>query len=306
MAIFEHMQRPFLEVWQPIVAVVGSLQSGRSPSCKMSRVNHLGLSHPLLFAIVDKCPVISPRGFSLSMPLFPDLKNRYLVPEKMDDPNLPESDHELALKGLRRINRFSGTVSHLAHRILQVASRRAQDHWEILDIGCASGENLIDLYARLSRQISVRVTGWDISPFSIGKARELAAQRGFSEELVRFEVVDALKLSNAKPIADIVMNSLFMHHFDEPTVVELLRQSSGLASVAVLADDLHRTRFGWFLARLGCHLLSRSPVVHFDGPQSVRAAFTLEEIQRLAERAGLVDCKFVKHWPERYTLEWEK
>jgi hypothetical protein len=38
----------------------------------------------------------------------------------------------------------------------------------------------------------------------------------------------------------------------------------------------------------GCHLLSRSPIVHFDGPTSARAAWTRNELRTHAEHAGLV------------------
>jgi SAM-dependent methyltransferase len=236
----------------------------------------------------------------------PDLTRRHLVPEIMDDPNLPEADHELALKGLRRINRLSGTVDYLASAILNVAGKRPKSHWSILDIGCANGENLIALRQKLAKHLSITAVGWDISPFAIDKARGLAQTYRLSADQVRFEIVDAMNLSAQIPRSDIVINSLFMHHFDETSVVSLLNHSAKLADVAVLADDLHRTRLGWLLAKLGCFVLSRSPVVHFDGPQSVRAAFTIEEITSLAHQAGLHEIKIAKHWPERYSLCWER
>lgn len=49
-------------------------------------------------------------------------------------------------------------------------------------------------------------------------------------------------------------------------------------------------------------VLSRSKVVHFDGPQSVRAAFTLPEIRSLATRAGLQDIELRTSWPCRFVL----
>lgn len=249
------------------------------------------------------------------MLFFPDLKSRHLVPEQMDDPNLPASDHQLALRGLRRINRFSGTVSYLSSTILDLARQEArvctvpasgEMPWVLLDIGCANGENLIALYRKLAKRISIRCIGWDISPYAIQSAKEQALSSGLSEEQVRFEVVDALGPIDPAPQADIVMNSLFMHHFEESAVVRLLTRSAQLARVAVVADDLNRTQLGWFLAKTGCWLLSRSPVVHFDGPQSVRAAFSCAEIASIAERAGLVDARLKKHWPERYALVWRR
>jgi 2-polyprenyl-3-methyl-5-hydroxy-6-metoxy-1,4-benzoquinol methylase len=154
--------------------------------------------------------------------------------------------------------------------------------------------------------MSIRCVGWDISPYAIQSAKELALSSGLSEDQVRFEVVDALGQIDPAPQADIVINSLFMHHFEESAVVSLLSRSAQLARVAVVADDLNRTQLGWFLAKTGCWLLSRSRVVHFDGPQSVRAAFTCTEIASIADRAGLVDACLKKHWPERYALVWRR
>ena len=276
-----------------------------------------GCTYPTLSNLLswDLSPDRILRGILASMMFFPDLKSRHLVPELMDDPNLPPADHQLALLGLRRINRFSGTVSSLCSTILDLAkpanaspglSPELQSPWVLLDIGCANGENLIALYRQLAKRISIRCVGWDISPFAIQSAKELALSYGLSEDQVRFEVVDALGQIDPTPQADIVINSLFMHHFEESAVVSLLSRSAQLARVAVVADDLNRTQLGWFLAKTGCWLLSRSPVVHFDGPQSVRAAFTCTEIASIAKRAGLVDARLKKHWPERYALVWRR
>lgn len=240
------------------------------------------------------------------MLFLPDLTSRNLVPEKMDDPDLPAADHELALRGLRRINRISGTVGYLASEILKIAKEHRQNHLNILDIGCANGENLIALQQHLSKHLSISAIGWDISPFAIKSGQEAAIRKGLTGSQVRFETVDALNLTESHPVADIVMNSLFMHHFDEDSVVQLLRQSARLARISVLADDLCRTKLGWLLAKIGCLALSRSPIVHFDGPQSVRAAFSPSEITALAKQAGLERVQILRHWPERFTLKWER
>jgi hypothetical protein len=56
---------------------------------------------------------------------------------------------------------------------------------------------------------------------------------------------------------------------------------------------------------MGVHLLSRSPVVHFDGPQSVRAAFSVKEAIEIAAQAGMKPSTVRKHWPERFLLRWD-
>jgi len=72
----------------------------------------------------------------------------------------------------------------------------------------------------------------------------------------------------------------------------------------VIVDDLIRSRLGYALAWAGTRLLSRSWVVHTDGPLSVRAAFTPEELLRLAERASLSGAALQRFWPERQRLIW--
>ena len=75
---------------------------------------------------------------------------------------------------------------------------------------------------------------------------------------------------------------------------------------AVLVDDLVRTRLGFALVWLGSYLLTTSPVVHADGPLSVRAALSISEALELAERAGLHGSTIRRHWPERFLLSWRK
>jgi hypothetical protein len=75
---------------------------------------------------------------------------------------------------------------------------------------------------------------------------------------------------------------------------------------AVLVDDLVRSRLGFALVWMGRYLLTSSPVVHVDGPLSVRAALSIGEARDLAERAGLQGCTIRRHWPERFLLTWRK
>ncbi len=103
---------------------------------------------------------------------------------------------------------------------------------------------------------------------------------------------------------DVVYCTLFAHHLDDGDVVKLLRVMVARARQLVVVDDLIRSRLGYALAWSGTRLLSRSWVVHTDGPLSVRAAFTPAELRRLAEQAGLSTARLVRFWPERQRLIW--
>jgi hypothetical protein len=122
---------------------------------------------------------------------------------------------------------------------------------------------------------------------------------------VRFFPLDAL----SEPLPegfDIVTCSLFLHHLAEDDAVGLLEKMAGAARSTIVINDLLRSRIGYAVAWTGCRLLSRSPIVHHDGPASVRAAFSLAEARRLAERAGLVDVRLERRWPWRFLLSWSR
>ena len=237
------------------------------------------------------------------------MKNRLLVPELMDDPGLDPVEHRRALRGLRRINAICQTGKHLAREILQIASERQVDSLSVLDLGCGSGDVATDVGRRLDGKLECNITGWDISPTAISFANEFYSKKQTSAPekpkavRIHFQQADALSATDAK--FDIVYCCLFLHHFSEQQAIEMLGRMKSLARCAVLVDDLQRTSLGLLLAKIGCYTLSRSPVVHFDGPQSVRAAFTTDEAMELAKHSGMTGGSIRRHWPERYLLRWD-
>ena len=238
------------------------------------------------------------------------MRSRVLVPELMDDPAIDPVEHRRALDGLRRVNKLCQTGMHVANEILAIAKKSKRNTISILDIGCGGGDVAINVARRLACKIECSVTGWDVSQTAIDCAAKDWAEQPprlpatkRSNVQVHFQKVDVFQATDAR--YDVVYCCLFLHHFTEEQAIQVLTRMKQIASVAVLVDDLVRSRLGYVLAQIGCQLLSRSPVVHFDGPQSVRAAFTESEAQGLADQAGMKKCSVRRHWPERYLLRWD-
>jgi len=78
---------------------------------------------------------------------------------------------------------------------------------DLLDAGCGTGEN-----ALLAASRGATVTGIDLSPTAIAKARAKASERGIS---ARFEVADALDLGRLVFTVDTVIDSGVFHVFDD-------------------------------------------------------------------------------------------
>ena len=105
---------------------------------------------------------------------------------------------------------------------------------------------------------------------------------------------------------DVVTCSLFLHHLSEDDAVTVLRRMRDAAGRLVLVNDLARSRFNYLAVWLACRLTTRSRVVRFDGPASVRSAFTPAEARALAERAGLSGATVSRRFPCRFLLSWSR
>src|SRR5206468_3142113 len=103
---------------------------------------------------------------------------------------------------------------------------------------------------------------------------------------------------------DVVTCSLFLHHLSEDDAIALFANMENATRHLLLVNDLARSRLIFCAVWFACHLLSRSRVVHFDGPASVRSAFTAAEALALAERAGLTGATARRKVPCRFLLSW--
>jgi SAM-dependent methyltransferase len=231
------------------------------------------------------------------------LDERDRQPELMDQPGLDETVHRRALAGLRTVNMFSRTATAIWRGLADIGALNGSP-LRVLDIAAGGGDNALRLAAR-AHQVGVNLTshGCDISPTAVAHAAAVAAKEGFPD--VQYFQLDALH----DPLPDgydVLMSTLFLHHLTEDDAIALLARMAAAARRAVLVDDIVRTRLGLALAWGGGRLLTRSRIIHVDGPLSVRAAFNLNEARSIFERAGLKGAQFRRHWPERFLMSWRK
>lgn len=233
------------------------------------------------------------------MPL-PPFTNRRLRREQMDDPSLDAAEHAKALAGLRRLNAASRTTASVWSAIRQTTGVAAGDRLRVLDVASGGGDLAIGLSRVASAAgLNAEVLGVDFSPTAVGIAVK-AVPNGAP---VRFEVRDAL--GEPLPEADVVVSSLFLHHLTEEQTRTLLAAMAA-AAPNVVVSDLRRSLAGYALAHAACRTLSRSSIVHFDGPRSVEGAYTAEELRRLAAEAGMSDVRVRHAWPQRLLLTWHR
>lgn len=220
-----------------------------------------------------------------------------MAPELMDAPDLDRERHVKALRGLARINVLSLAAPRI-WRKLHTLSPHVDRPPRVLDVACGGGDVAIALKSRAEKAgLQVEVGGCDISPVALEWAAERAKNRGLEVEFFQQDAITE-ELPGGY---DLVSSSLFLHHLSGPDSVAVLRNLVTAGRVG-LVQDLLRTRKGYFLAMSTARMVTRSLVVRTDGPRSVRAAYSLPEIEDLAREAGLVGARIERCWPERFSL----
>jgi 2-polyprenyl-3-methyl-5-hydroxy-6-metoxy-1,4-benzoquinol methylase len=231
-----------------------------------------------------------------------NLDRRDLQPEVMDRPDLDRGRHVSALSGLARVNRLSRVAAGVWRPIGAFAARHALRALTVADFACGGGDVGLGVVEQARRDgVRLHLTGFDVSPTAVERARRRAGTAGIEAEFVVHDLL-------ARPLDrtfDIVTCTLFLHHLDESQAVALLTTMRQAARRLVVVNDLLRSRLGYLAAQAVCRVVTRSEVVHYDGPQSVAAAFRLDEVRAVAERAGLGNARLKKVWPFRFLLTWE-
>lgn len=225
---------------------------------------------------------------------------RVRVDERMDDPGIDPAAHAHALAGLARLNAWSRS-DRLLWPVVEREARACNGTLHVMDVACGAADGPMRMAARAAAA-GLRVT-WtlvDAHAGSIDAARARVAAAGVDANVVQHDVVAA----GIPGHADVVTCSLFLHHLERADAVRLLASMRAAARRAVAVADLDRSRAGLALAWTASRVLSRSPVVHFDAPASVRGAFSAGEAQAMAEDAGLAGATVRRAWPARWVLDW--
>jgi SAM-dependent methyltransferase len=216
------------------------------------------------------------------------LRSRSIRPELLD--HAREQDARSNLADIVRLNRRFGGHNVILEMLARVAAR--EDNFSMLDVGAASGDT-----ARLVQQHYGRaqVVSLDLHAQNLAGAPPPKA------------VGDAFRLPFREGAFEFVFCSLFLHHFPDDEVVALLREMHRVARKALLICDLERHVLSWAFFPATWPLFRWHWITMHDGPVSVRAAFTREELRGLAGRAGIGPVEARRHRPAfRLSLVAEK
>ena len=219
-----------------------------------------------------------------------DLSRRATDPEALDE-GVPDDEALRSLADIRFVNRWLGNRGRLASVVRPYLE--ASDRPRILDVGCGSA----DIPAHLLRS-APRAT------VAVGVDIKLLHLRAAPPE-VRTVRADVRALPFPPRTFDVVLASLFLHHFDGPEVAGVLRGLFALARRALVINDLRRARVPYVFGKAAFPLLFRSRVSVDDGLLSIRRAFIAEELAAAFAEAQ-IPVRIHRNFPYRFLAVAER
>ena len=230
------------------------------------------------------------------------MKSRIYQPEIMDEETPDQATVDEIYRYLSAVNRLLGGVRATIARFEQFSRTwRPGERIDVLEIACGAADVPRALLAwGRSRGFDLRVTATDILPSALDYARRL----GPEYSRLRLVCADVEHVPFNEHAFDYVTCALFFHHLTDDQIIGALGAFDRLATRGIVVNDLVRSRraFAWtWLFTWPFH-----PILHHDGPLSIRRALKPAELQRMASAAGLDWLTVQRHFGHRMTLAGEK
>ncbi|HYG19172.1 MAG TPA: SAM-dependent methyltransferase, partial [Ohtaekwangia sp.] len=138
---------------------------------------------------------------------------------------------------------------------------------------------------------------FDANPHIIGFARQKTA----GNPRLRFEAVDIFSDRFKAFQFDVVIGTLFYHHFTTEQLVAFFQSLRRQTSIGIVINDIHRHPLAYYSIMFLTRWLSRSAMVKSDAPISVLRAFRKEELLHILAQAGY--SKYDIQW--RWAFRWQ-
>jgi 2-polyprenyl-3-methyl-5-hydroxy-6-metoxy-1,4-benzoquinol methylase len=228
-----------------------------------------------------------------------DFANRSSAIEIMDDLNCNGEVVHQTLRELEFINRWLGGNAVTLDAVKKLAAHHENETIHIADLGCGGGD-MLKLLADWGRKnnLKLTLTGIDANRYII----DFAINNCKSYPEISFEILDIFSKDFQSRKYDIVMGTLFFHHFSQQSLVDFFSTLKVQVRIGIIINDIHRHRLAFHSIRLLTKFFSKSSMVRFDAPLSVLRAFTKRELENIFSHAGIQTYQLKWKWAFRWQL----
>lgn len=214
------------------------------------------------------------------MDFFINTKFRTDKEELMDDFSVGGDLLRDTLDKLENINRWLGgnKVTLNGLKIL-LKNHPKEDKITIIDIGCGHGDILRDV-AKFGRKVKFHfeLIGVDANPEAIKYAQELSTD--FPEISFRTEDIFSENFKNQH--FDIILATLFLHHFKEGLLISFLKNTLQNTKIGIVVNDLHRHKLAYYLFMILSIFIKNDMIIE-DGLTSVLRGFKRKDLEKISK-----------------------
>jgi 2-polyprenyl-3-methyl-5-hydroxy-6-metoxy-1,4-benzoquinol methylase len=220
--------------------------------------------------------------------------------EIMDDLNFHDEVVFQTLRELDFINQWLGGNAVTLGALEKVWNNIPKEQSiSIADLGCGSGEMLRLIAKKASQQNrNVQLTGIDANPHIV----EYAMNHSSDLRNIKFEALNIFSGEFLSHRRDIIIATLFLHHFSDEELIHFFTSMKKQARAGVIVNDIHRHALAFYSIKWLTSLFSKSSMVKFDAPLSVLRAFSRKELQTILEKAGIKNYELKWKWAFRWQL----
>lgn len=232
------------------------------------------------------------------MSLFLDTTYRSSQPEIMDDFSMKGDLLRDTLDKLGNINKWLGGNHVTLDGIKQLLKNKPKDvTYTILDLGCGHGD-ILRLVIDFGRKnnLNLKGIGIDANQDTIDYANELSVN--YPE--LSFVKEDVFSMVFKKQDYDIVLTTLFLHHFKNQEIKKLLTIFSKQATLGIVVNDLQRSKIAYVLFKL-LGLFISNDMIKQDGLTSILRAFKKEDLVGISQALKL---KSQIQWKWAFRYQW--
>jgi 2-polyprenyl-3-methyl-5-hydroxy-6-metoxy-1,4-benzoquinol methylase len=202
------------------------------------------------------------------------------------------------LDKLGSINKWLGGNSITIDGIQKLLKNQSKERtYTIIDLGCGHGD-ILRLVADFGRKkgYKFKLIGIDANQDAIDYACELSSdypELSFRNEDIFSEGFNEIDY-------DIALTTLFLHHFKDEDILNLLSRLLKKASLGVVVNDLQRSQIAYGLFKLLGVVISND-MIKQDGLTSILRSFKREDLEQMSNTLNL---KSQIQWKWAFRYQW--
>jgi 2-polyprenyl-3-methyl-5-hydroxy-6-metoxy-1,4-benzoquinol methylase len=218
--------------------------------------------------------------------------------EIMDDFSIDGPLLNDALDKLATINKLLGGNDVTLNGLKILLKNHPKDKTiTIIDLGCGGGDILraIANYGK-KEGYNFQLIGVDANKNATDYATTLSADF----DNIKFVYADVFSEEFEVMEYDIVITTLFLHHFKENQLLELMKHLLKKAKSGMVVNDLHRHRLAYYLFKLITIPVKNKMIIE-DGLTSVLRGFKKKELVNLSKE---LKSNYQLKWKWAFRYQW--